>query len=137
MKTIAFINQKGGVGKSTAAIAVAEALTIDHSCKVLLIDLDPQCNLTYSFGASVKGLTSKSLLDGGTNTLEAVQKRPQGDVIPSNPKLSGADADYMMEIAKEHLLEDALKKLTDYYDFCILDTPPALGTVTINALTAA
>lgn len=92
MKTIAVINQKGGVGKSTTASAIGGGLTLEGA-KVLFVDLDAQCNLSYLMEASISGLTQASALDvlqGNASAAEAVQHTAQGDVIAASPALAGA-----------------------------------------------
>lgn len=141
MVTIAFTNQKGGTGKSTTAHALGAGLTLKGN-KVLLVDLDAQGNLTYTAGASTRGKTIADLLqqaiDGKTpDTLGAIQQTRQGDIIASNPNLAAADTILTDVTGREYKLKEILTPVNDKYDFCILDTPPTLGTLTVNALTAA
>lgn len=137
MKAIAIINQKGGVGKSTTASAIGEGLRLTGA-KVLFVDLDPQCNLSYSLEANISGLTQASALDvlqGSASAVDAIQHTTQGDVIAASPALSGADI-VLTATGKEYRLREALEALAGLYDYCIIDTPPALGILTVNALTA-
>ena len=134
MKTIAIINQKGGVGKSTTAAQLASGLSL-KGYKTLSIDLDAQGNLTYSFGASTDGATALGVLTGEVKTADAIQHTEQGDIIPANKALSGADAS-ISDTGKEYRLKEALELISGQYDYCIIDTPPALGILTVNALTA-
>lgn len=137
MKTIAVINQKGGVGKSTTASAIGEGLKLEGA-KVLFIDLDPQCNLSYLMNANISGLTQASALDvlqGSASAREAIQNTAQGDIIAASPALSGADI-VLTATGKEYRLKEALEAFEGVYDHCIIDTPPALGILTVNALTA-
>ena len=137
MKTIAIINQKGGVGKSTTASAIGGGFSM-KGAKVLYIDLDPQCNLSYLMEAEISGLTQPSALDvlqGGTPAAAAIQHTGQGDIIAASPALSGADI-VLTATGKEYRLREALEAVQGQYDLCIIDTPPALGVLTINALTA-
>lgn len=137
MKTIAVINQKGGVGKSTTASAIGAGLAREGK-SVLFIDLDPQCNLSYLMGADISGLTHDSAMDvlqGKASTGESLQKTAQGDVIAASPALAGADIT-LTATGKEYRLKEALETFTGDYDYCIIDTPPALGILTVNALTA-
>ena len=134
MKTIAIINQKGGVGKSTTAAQLASGLSL-KGYKTLSIDLDAQGNLTYSFGASTDGATALGVLTGEVKTADAIQHTEQGDIIPANKALSGADA-FIADTGKEYRLKEALELISGQYDYCIIDTPPALGILTVNALTA-
>lgn len=136
-KIIAVINQKGGVGKSTTTEALGAGLArLGH--KVLFVDLDAQGNLSYTLEADNTGLTGKSSLDvllGNTTAAEAVQHMPQGDVIASSPALAGADT-VLTAVGKEYRLKEALEEIQEQYDYIVIDTPPALGILTVNALTA-
>ena len=131
---IAIINQKGGVGKSTTTNALGAGLTL-KGYKVLYVDLDAQGNLSYSMGAINKPITSLEVLTGTATAAEAIVATPQGDLIPASPALSGADA-LIKDTGKEYKLKEALEPLKDNYDYILLDTPPALGVLTVNALTA-
>jgi chromosome partitioning protein len=133
MEVIAVINQKGGVGKSTTAHAIGAGLTLKGH-RVLYVDLDAQGNLSYTLRADTNGLTAMELLQG-RNTQAAIQRTAQGDIIASSPSLAGADT-IITAVGKEYRLREALEPLKKNYDYCIIDTPPALGILTINALTA-
>jgi chromosome partitioning protein len=134
MEIIAIINQKGGVGKSTTALALGAGLTL-RGYRVLFVDLDAQGNLTYALGAESRGVTVMELLQQVNRPEEAIQQTNSGDLIASSPALSGADA-LIVATGKEYRLKEALEPLRGIYDYCILDTPPALGILTVNALTA-
>ena len=135
MKEIfAVINQKGGVGKSTTAGALGAGL-MQRGHAVLIIDLDAQGNLSYTMGAAPGAATSFDLLTGAA-AADAVQHTPQGDIIPASPALAGADL-AITQTGKEYRLKEALEPVRELYDFIVIDTPPALGILTINALTAA
>lgn len=131
---IAVINQKGGVGKSTTTNALGAGL-FREGLKVLYIDLDAQGNLSYTMGATGKALTSLEVLTGTATAKEAIVQTPQGDLIPASPALAGADA-LLKDTGKEYRLKEAIEPVLGEYDYIVLDTPPALGVLTINALTA-
>ena len=128
-------NQKGGVGKTTTTAALADGLT-QRGYKVLQIDLDGQGNLTYTAGADANKLTSFEVLHGKATAKEAIQRTAAGDIIPASPSLAGSDKDLTGEGADKRLKE-ALEPIKKEYDFIIIDAPPALGILTVNALTAA
>ena len=133
-KALAIINQKGGVGKSTTALAIGVGLSL-KGYTVLFIDLDAQGNLSYTLGADPKGYNAMGVLERPETAKEEIQHTPQGDIIASSPKLAGADK-LLEETGKEYRLKEALESLQGAYDYIIVDTPPALGILTINALTA-
>ena len=133
-KAIAVINQKGGVGKSTTALAIGAGLSL-KGYSVLFIDLDAQGNLSYTLGADTKGYNAMGVLERPETAKEEIQHTPQGDIIASSPKLAGADK-LLEETGKEYRLKEALDSLQGAYDYIIVDTPPALGILTMNALTA-
>ena len=134
MKCIAVINQKGGVGKSTTAATVAAGLSL-KGYKTLSIDLDAQANLTYTAGAKTTGATALGVLTGEAKAENAIQNTDSGDSIAANKALAGADA-FIADTGKEYRLKEALESVKAAYDYIIIDTPPALGILTINALTA-
>ena len=133
-KALAIINQKGGVVKSTTALAIGAGLSL-KGYSVLFIDLDAQGNLSYTLGADTKGYNAMGVLERPETAKEEIQHTPQGDIIASSPKLAGADK-LLEETGKEYRLKEALDSLQGAYDYIIVDTPPALGILTINALTA-
>lgn len=136
MKSIAVVNQKGGVGKSTTAAALAGGLCLCGR-RVLAVDLDAQGNLSHTMRAQPR--PGKSILEVLLGTLpasEAVQATAMGDLLPASKGLSGADA-FLSETGKEYRLREALQGLSGAYDYCIIDSPPALGIATVNALTGA
>jgi chromosome partitioning protein len=135
-KVISISNQKGGVGKTTTACAVAAGLK-KRGYRVLAIDLDPQGNLGFSIGADTE--TSASIyqvLKGEVKTQYAIQKTNSMDIIISSILLSGIELEFT-NMGREFLLKEALHPVLNFYDFIILDTPPALGILTINAFTAS
>ena len=133
-KTLAIINQKGGVGKSTTAEALAAGLSL-KGYKTLSIDLDAQSNMTYTAGAKTDGATALGVLTGEVGIAAAIQHTDSGDIIAASKALAGADA-FITNTGKEYRLKEALEPIRAEYDFIIVDTPPALGILTINALTA-
>lgn len=134
MQVIAVINQKGGVGKSTTALAIGAGF-IFKGYKTLYIDLDAQGNLSYTLKASNTGYNVIGVLQRPETVKEEIQNTEQGDIIASSPALSGADT-LLTETGKEYSLKEAIELIKDLYDYVIIDTPPALGILTINALTA-
>lgn len=133
-EVIAVINQKGGVGKSTTAQAIGQGLIL-KGFKVLFVDLDAQGNLSYSLNAQQGGLTVLDLLIKREDTKKAIQKTPEGDIIATSPQLSGADMQLINTTGKEYRLKETLTPVMKDYDYIIIDTPPALSILTINALT--
>lgn len=137
---IAFANQKGGVGKTTTAINIGASLAaIDK--RVLLIDLDPQGNAGTGLGfvrsahpESVYGVIMGTAL-AADNILSTAVKNLH--IMPSSMALAGAEIDLLDADNREFRLRDALAPIADYYDYILLDCPPTLGYLTINALTAA
>ena len=119
-RVIAIINQKGGVGKSTTAEALAAGLTL-KGYNVLTIDLDAQSNLTYTAGAKTDGATALGVLTGEVRPEDAIQHTQSGDIIAANKALAGADA-FMTDTGKEYRLREALQSIRGSYDFIILDT---------------
>ena len=131
---IAVINQKGGVGKSTTAFSLGKAFAV-KGFKVLFIDLDSQGNLSYTMNVQNTNLTSLELLIGKIKAGKAIQHTKQGDIIAGSPSLAIADS-IILESGKEYRLKKALAEVTSNYDYIIMDTPPALGILAVNALTA-
>lgn len=130
----AIINQKGGVGKSTTAEALAAGLSL-KGFKTLSIDLDAQANMSYTAGAKTDGATALGVLVGETVATAAIQHTASGDIIAASKALAGADA-FIADTGKEYRLREALEAIKPAYDYIIIDTPPALGILTVNALTA-
>ena len=139
-KILAFANQKGGVGKPTSAVNVAASLGIIGK-KTLIIDLDPQGNATSGVGIpkrSLKG-TVKEVLCGENDIKNVILSTSfkNLDIIPTNVSLSGAEFDLYNDEGSEYNLKDALDKIKDDYDYVIIDCPPSLGMLTINAFVAS
>lgn len=139
-RIIAIANQKGGVGKTTTAINLSACLA-EAGQKVLVVDFDPQGNATSGFGLE-KGHIDKTvyqMLIGENQIEECVREEVQKnlDILPSDVNLAGAEIELLEMDNKESLLRNGLKKIEKKYDFIIIDCPPSLNLLTINALTAA
>ncbi len=140
-EAISVINQKGGVGKSTTALAIGAGLMLKRH-KVLFIDLDPQGNLSYCMRADSNHPSALDLLTGNAKIEDVIQKTEQGDIIASAPGLTGADT-FITGARKEYRLSDSYDSsdssdpVKKKYDYFIIDTPPALGILTVNAMTAS
>lgn len=132
---IAVTNQKGGVGKTTTSSALCGVFT-SRGKKVLAIDLDPQGNLSFSLGAADDKYTIHDVLKGDVSLEAAIQKTKNCDVIASNILLSGSELE-LTAVGREYILKEKLAPVLNRYDYIILDTPPALSVLTINAYTAA
>ncbi len=139
-KTIAILNQKGGVGKTTTAVNLTACVgALDQ--RVLLCDIDPQGNSTSGFGVD-KRKTEKSsyhVLIGDCGAREAIvhTEFKNVDLLPSTMDLAGAELEIIDRQGRERLLKNALVPVWDDYDYIFLDCPPSLGLITLNALTAA
>ena len=135
-KVIAIANQKGGVAKTTTTSSLAAGL---HSkgYKVLAIDADPQGNLSDSIGADNRSSdTTYELMKNEVEAVNAIQHLDVFDIIPANIMLAGAEQE-ISQIGKEQRLKERIASVIDEYDYIIIDTPPSLGLLTINAFTAA
>lgn len=140
MKIIAFCNQKGGVGKTTSTVNVAASLG-KLGYKTLLVDMDPQGNAGSGLGLN-KYYIEKSIYHAliGQNPLNEVIRKTDYDnlyVVPSNRDLAGAEIELTQAFSRENKLKNALNSVQDEYDYCLIDCPPSLNLLTINALTAA
>lgn len=138
MKTIALTNQKGGVGKTTTTINLGAGLA-KLGKKVLLIDLDPQANLTYSLRTHSHRLekTIYNALKGEVDVSEIIITHNGFDFIPSSLELSGAELELASEPAREGLLKNVMNDIkAQDYDYVLIDCPPNLGLLTLNAFTA-
>ena len=139
-KIIAFANQKGGVGKTTSAVNIAASLGIMGK-KTLIVDLDPQGNATSGVGIpkrSLKG-TVKEVLTGETDIKQVILSTNYQNlsIVPTNVTLSGAEFDLYNDEGSEYNLKDAFKSISADYDYIIIDCPPSLGMLTINAFVAS
>ena len=139
MKTIAFSNQKGGVGKSTSAYALAVGL-YNKGNNVLIVDADPQGNVSYTAGVDTLN-GEKTLYDvfkGECEVKDVLQTvKPGLDVLTIGLSAAAADMELAARPAREYMLKDAIKAIADNYSYCVIDTAPTLGLLTLNALTAA
>lgn len=139
-RVIAVANQKGGVGKSTTAINLSACLA-EKEKKVLTIDMDPQGNTTSGLGVDKNNVenTLYELLLGEAETKDTIVKDvvENVDLIPSNVNLSGAEIELIGVDKKEYILKKIIDKVRRKYDYIIIDCPPSLNMLTINALTAA
>ena len=136
-KIVAIVNQKGGVGKTTTCVNLTAALKLAGK-RVLMCDFDPQANSTSGMGVD------KSLSDGiydvlmGQRTVEqAIVTTPYGDVLPSSKALAGAGIEMIGMEDRQFLLKKALSLVSDRYDYILIDCPPSLELLTLNALCAA
>jgi chromosome partitioning protein len=138
-RTIAVASQKGGVGKTTTVASLGVALA-ELGDEVLLVDLDPQACLTFSLGVDPEDLTRSvhHVLVGDVGMRDVVLATEDGvDLVPATIELAQVEAALLTRGAREHTLDDALGDVRGHYDWILLDCPPTLGVLTINALTAA
>lgn len=135
-KIIVFANQKGGVSKTTTTASFATELK-NRGCKILVVDCDPQANLSQSVGADTSEANSLyDVLKLDAAAKDAIQHLPSFDLIAANILLAGAEQE-LTQTGKEFRLKEQLETVSSDYDFIIMDTPPSLGILTINAFTAA
>lgn len=139
-KIISFANQKGGVGKTTSAVNIAASLGL-LGYKVLMIDLDPQGNATSGVGIAKKTLkgTTRELLTGDMAPADLILETEFDNlsIIPTNISLAGAEFDLFDFEESEYRMKNALNEIKDDYDYIIIDCPPSLGMLTVNAFAAS
>ena len=134
-KIICVISRKGGVGKTATAHNLSAGLA-KRGGKVLLIDLDSQCNLSFTCKADATKPGSFEVLNGSARASEAIQKTSEGFIMAGSEELAAADT-FLNGKRKEYALKDALEEVKQQFDYIIIDTPAALGALTVNALTAS
>ena len=132
---ISLLNHKGGVGKTTSAVNIGAGL-VELGKKVLLVDLDPQANLTLSFGIPRQPVTIYEAMRGESE-LQPYKIKNNLDIVISTLDLSGVEMELSNEAGREYILREVFDPLVENYDFIILDCPPSLGLLTLNALTCS
>ncbi len=139
-KVIAIANQKGGVGKTTTAINLSSCVAIAEK-SVLLVDVDPQANATSGLGVNPeeRHMSAYEVLldDADINQAVTTTNVPHLDLLPSHIRLVGAEVELVDVPNREHLLNGRLKRIRERYDYVMIDCPPSLGLLTLNALSAA
>ncbi|MFT4445628.1 ParA family protein [Parvimonas sp. G1967] len=138
MRVISIFNQKGGVGKTTTVVNLASALGFNKK-KVLVIDMDPQGNSTSGLGIEEPDITVYDVLTHEQDINNAIQKTKSKnvDIIPANSDLCGLEIELLSVEKKEYLLKEEIGKIPQNYDFIIIDCPPSLGIMSINALVSS
>jgi chromosome partitioning protein len=138
LRKIAVLNQKGGVGKTTTVVNTAAALAA-MGLKVVVLDLDPQAHLTIHLGAEPETIESgsyKVLTKEGELEEELLPVRPNLWLLPANINLVGAESELVSVVGRETILREAFQAVEDKFDYCLIDCPPSLGLLTLNALAA-
>lgn len=137
MRVLVVSNQKGGVGKTTTAISLGAAL-VERGQRVLIVDLDPQANATSGLGVSKNGAGIYSVLLKEQPIIDSIVHTELAnlDLVPSGPHMAGAEVELVPVMAREFRLRQALRAVAGRYDIVIVDCPPSLGLLTVNALAA-
>ncbi len=135
MRKIAFVNHKGGVGKTTSAVNIAAAMA-KQGKRVLLVDADPQSNLTESMGIYEAKMSIYDSFSKGVS-LPIVKVKENLDVVPCSLDFAGIELEIASRIAREKILLELLQEWEQAYDVCIIDCPPSLGLISLNALVAS
>lgn len=137
-KIVAIANQKGGVGKTTTAVNLSASLGAAEK-RILLVDMDPQANASSGLGIrpDEDEKTVYEVIIGEVRARDAIRKNELVDLLPSHPRLIGAEIELVAQIAREKKLQLALSEIADEYEFIFVDSPPSLGLLTLNTLTAA
>ena len=133
---ISIANQKGGVGKTTTTQSLSAGL-IKKGFSVLSIDLDPQSNMSIALGADTTQASIYEVMKGTVGINDVIQQSNSGDIIPSNILLAAAEIEFFQIMKREEILKSKIIQIKTPYDFILIDTPPALGILTINAFTAS
>ncbi|MDD2549408.1 MAG: ParA family protein [Bacteroidales bacterium] len=133
---ISIINNKGGTGKTTTVLNLGAALSRKRK-RVLLVDLDSQCNLTSAFGVDSNGVGIGELLIGKADFLDVVKRNGKLSLIPASEKLIDYEFQLSNEPGREYMLREQLERVAHNYDYIIIDCPPSLGTLSTNSLVAA
>ena len=139
MRTIAFMNQKGGVGKTTTAVNVGAAIA-RRGKRVCMVDLDPQAHLTINYGLELPedAVTVYDVLVGDSSLADAAKAQAENiSVVPANIDLAGAEVELVTVPGRDLVLREQIEALGDKFDYLLIDCPPSLGLLSINALAAA